>query len=706
MRHAFLFRGLRAAIVLLLSSLAAAQAADAELEEIIVTAGFRDAELLRQAGSVSVLESQRVQDRAAWQLSDMLGALPNVSSSSGGARARFIQMRGIGDLEQFVDPKHYPSVGVLIDGMEIGATATGAVLSDVRQVEVLRGPQGTRFGSTALAGIVNIRTRDPGEVMNGAVKVGYGARAARLLSVAAGGPLTDNLGGRIAAQHAGGDGFIDNAYLGRDDTAELDELSLHGKLVWSGGGNTLRFSGLYLEQDNGYDAFSLDNNRVTLSDEPGRDRQQTWGIGLRGEWALSETLWLEAQLHRRGNDELYAYDEDWLHPGFCGADAACAANAYNSADRYERRRDALSMDARLKSEGETLPWVAGAYAQLRDESLARQYTFLPAAFHSDYDTERYAVYGQIEYAPVDNWNLRAGLRLERFRDEYHDSNGLDTRSRDTYWSGEFTLEYLLAEHTLLYATASRGGKPGGVNTDINFQLPRVSAERFQPFLAARLRFDTETLFNKEAGIKGRYLDRRLRLRLALFHADRDQAQLENWVWDGATFIWTGMLDSADAQNYGGELALDYRLHERLSVFANLAYLQTNVDRLEVFDLDQNQFIVKEDREQAKAPNWQYNIGLAFSLSPSWHGRLEAEGRDSSYYGYYHDGKLDSHTLVHASVRYQHRGIAVQGWARNLFNQDYAAHGLYVAADPRLGVNRTYTQLGEPRAYGFTLAYDF
>ncbi len=88
-------------------------------------------------------------------------------------------MRGVGDLEQFVDPKHFPSVGIVLDGIELSNVASGALLFDTEQVEVLRGPQGTRFGASALAGMINIRGREPGDTPSVDASAGYGNRDGR-----------------------------------------------------------------------------------------------------------------------------------------------------------------------------------------------------------------------------------------------------------------------------------------------------------------------------------------------------------------------------------------------------------------------------------------------------------------------------------------------------------------------------------------------
>jgi iron complex outermembrane recepter protein len=678
--------------------------ADNILEEIIVNAGFRDSELMRSTGSISVLDEQVVHDRAAIHFEETINVLANVNFSAGGTHARFVQVRGVGDLEQFVDPKHFPSVGITIDDIEVGAT--GAVLMDVEQIELLRGPQGTQFGANALAGIISIRTHEPSEIFSGKIDTGYtnfdGWHVGGYLS----GPLSDSVAGRLAIQQNKSDGYYKNEFLQRDDTNERNDVSVRGKLRWAGdNGAELKLIASYVDLDGGYDAFSLDNLRSTLSDNPGHDQQETMALALKGSIPVFTGLTLESIVSRRDSDEAYAFDEDWVYSGFCDGVRCDPLFAFSSTDALLRNSDALAIDVRLKSDPGRTAWVAGVYAQNRNEDLQRQHF---GAFSSDYETERYAIYGQYQIEVADNFNVIAGLRYEHFEDRYNDSNTLITDSTDNYWSGHLSLEYLLGTDTLFYGTLSRSVKPGGVNTETSSSFPIITAS-FQPFLLSRQQFSAETLFNKEVGIKARYLDDKLTMKLALFHMDRSNAQLESFVWDANTFIFTGFLDSSsDAENYGAELEIKYPLTKRAELFTNIGRLKTSVDELTVFDLDSNQFVTRSNREQAKAPNWQYNLGLNLDLSEKLHGRFEIEGRDQSFFGYYHNGQLDGYTLAHASLSYQIGDISLQAWVRNLFDEDYQIHGLYFANDPRDGfsVNRSYYQFGEPRMYGMNVSYSF
>ena len=128
-----------------------------DIEEVIVTADFYQTPLLQVNGSVSVFNAEQIQQRSADHLEQLFNLAPNVNYASGASRGRYIQIRGIGERSQFIDPVN-PSVGVLIDGIDFTGISTAASLLDVAQVEILRGPQGTLYGANALAGLVNITT--------------------------------------------------------------------------------------------------------------------------------------------------------------------------------------------------------------------------------------------------------------------------------------------------------------------------------------------------------------------------------------------------------------------------------------------------------------------------------------------------------------------------------------------------------------------
>ena len=687
---------------------AAASSAVSEpvIEEVLVTADFHASGLMSTPSSISVVSEQVIRDRHAEHLEAILNTVPNVSYTKGSSRARFLQMRGVGDLEQFVDPKHFPSVGIVIDDVDMGGLANAASLFDVQQVEFLRGPQGTRFGTNALAGSVHVRTHEPTESLEGYVDGGYGNYDSWNVGGAIGGPLGARVLGRIAAQRVESDGYIDNKFLGRDDTNGLEETTLRGKLRWlASDRTTLDLTASYFDSSNGYDAFSLDNTRDTLSDEPGQDDQKIWSVALKGDVALSDVWSLESVVTYTDSDLTYGFDEDWTFVGLCdGTLCDPVLDFFSNTDKYQRDRDQWSMDVRLVSDdaGSGRRFVVGLFGQKREENLHREFY---GDFFSDYEADRLALYGEVSEPLGERWRVTAGLRYEDFEDDYDDTHGLSVSSSDDLWSGELTLERFIGDSTLVYGTVSRGTKPGGINSEASSNLPFMQP-RLQPFVGERLTFDAEKLMNYEVGLKGTYFDQRLSLRTAIFYMDRSNAQFESWMWDNVNFLWVGLLDaSSDGENYGLELEAAFALTERVELFGSIGLLDSEFDELTVFDLDLDDFTTVGDRDQAKAPNYSFNVGANVSFTNQLRGRFEIEGRDESHFGYYHDGVIDSYEIVNASLSYRLGAFDLRLWGRNLLDEDYAVHGLYFGNDPRKGwINENYYQFGEPRVYGVSLRY--
>ncbi|WP_188109628.1 TonB-dependent receptor [Pseudohalioglobus sediminis] len=686
-----------------------------ELEEIVVTADFRQTQLMTSAASVSVLGELQFEERGAQHLEDVLSAAPNVSWSTGASRSRFIQMRGVGDLEQYAEPKYYPSVGVIVDDLELGSAANAGMLFDVSQVEVLRGPQGTRFGASAHAGLVKISSKAPTDEFEAQLSGGVGNYGSYRYGGVVSGPLGEQVSGRIAVQQNKGDGYLENRALGRDDSNGYDEVTARGRLLWRPSDTASYDLAVFsFNADNGYDAYSLDNDRNSWADQPGADEQDTLAFTAKGAWQLGNSS-LQATATHLDADLYYGYDADWVSPELC-ARFTCSGGFDTAQEIFERDRTQDTLEVRWLGGGETLDrgdlrYVAGLYANRNDEDLDYAY---PSAWFglyessSRYQTERYALYGELEYGLSDRLSVSGGVRVERFEDDYRDSNGVAHDNSDDLYNGELSLQYDLSDNSFLYATLALASKPGGVNVAASSQFAFMSPE-FQGFMQGNLRFDSESLFNREVGYKTRQFDGRLALRTALFYTTRDAAQLESWMWDESAGLWIGYLDSgSDATAYGLELESSFDLTASVQLFANLGWLETEVDEINTYDLDAGDFVSKRDREQSKSPGYQYSVGVRARFPAGFSGAIEAEGRDESYFGYYHDGKLDSYDLFNANLTWSNGDITVNLWGRNLSDEDYATHGLYFGADPRddFGAwsNQSYYQLGAPRTYGLDVSW--
>ena len=693
-------------------ALAEEHRADA-LQEVVVTATFRELDILTVPASLTVLDQQVIAERGGEHLQDILNAAPNVNFASGASRGRYLQIRGIGERSQFVDPVN-PSVGMLIDDIDVSGMGNAATLFDIRQVEILRGPQGTRFGANALAGMVNIRANDPTEEFEALVSSGYGNYDSWNMGTVVSGPLAEGLLGRLAVQQKRSDGYIDNDFLDRDNTNNIDELSTRGKLRWLASDDlSIDLTGFYVDIDNGYDAFSLDNTRHTLSDQPGHDRQETTAFALSSTWTGHQAFTLKTSVSWSDSNLEYGYDEDWSYNGLC-AGTACDGWEYSSTDNYRRDREASRFEMRFTSTeagqlaGNT-DWVAGVYFDQKDEDLNRAFfdwvLYSPAEFDSRYETENLALYGQLSRPLSERLTLTVGGRWERFEADYSDSRAVKASPDDDLWGGQISLEYSLDDNTLVYGLVSRGYKAGGVNGEA---VGRAASNGFSSsvisFLNERLEFDTETLLNYELGLKGSYFDDSVQLRVAAFFMDRDDMQLKGWYNEGPTFV-DYIDNAASGENIGLEFEALWQLSPRLELFLNLGWLDTEIDN----------FIVKGDggllnksgREQAHAPNYQFNIGGRYDFGDGFYARLEAEGKDSFYFSDSHDQQSDSYELFNASVGYQSLHWDIRLWARNLSDEDYATRGFYFGNDPRkFYADEEYVQYGEPRVVGANATYRF
>lgn len=674
-------------ILLAVGAQAAAQQVDTE---IIVFGELRAAALDMLPGSVTVLDDESIERRNAQHLEEVLALAANVNMASGASRARFFQIRGIGERGQFAEPLN-PSVGLLIDGVDASAVATAATLFDIEQIEVFRGPQGTRYGANALAGLINIKTRAPSDSFEAEAGIDAADYASSTVRGIVSGPLGATLGGRLAAQYHRSDGFLENVYLNRA-TNRRDELSLRGKLRWNTSGHVTVDALLGLiDIDNGYDAFSLDNDRWTRSDEPGRDAQRTGLAGIEISFDGHDDYTIETAVNLAISESNYGYDEDWTYLGFDPA-------GYSSTDYYLRDRNTLTGETRLLSTESgrifngTTDWAAGVYVMDSEVDLTREYTFLSAAFDSTFTVQRQALFGQLD-SSIGAATLTFGLRLERHRARYRDSEGVTFAPSDNLVGWRIGADYPFGNALMGYALLSTGYKAGGFNTDGTLD---TDLREYEP----------ETLTSIELGIKGEFLEGRLTSRLALFSMRRDDVQIASSVTrvrpDGSAEFIDFVGNAARGTNRGIEAELALAATERLRVSASLGLLDSAYSEF-INSAGQN----LAGREQAHAPGHQYSLTGRYALSERWQIDASLEGRGAFFFSDSHDVRSSSYSLIHLGVTYDRDPWRIRLWARNLRDEDTFTRGFFFGNDPRIGYEeRGYTQLGEPRRIGLSLNRSF
>jgi iron complex outermembrane receptor protein len=676
----------------------AAEESSVTLPSIVVTSGFRGAALQEVPTSLTVVDEQKITERNAVHLEDLINLAPNVNSSSGASHAKYFQIRGIGERSQFIGPIN-PSVGVIMDGIDMSNIGGAATMMDAQQVEVLRGPQGTLYGANALAGLINIRSKDPTTVTSGDIEATLGTYNTRRLSAAVGGPINDSVGYRIAFESNKSDGFTENDYLNKDNTNNIDETLLRGKLrIEASDYQMIDLTAFYANIDNGYDAFSLDNTRTTLSDNPGHDRQETSAFAAKSTWTGNDAFTLETSLSYSESDLEYGYDEDWTYAGFYTPDISDPLDGEAiSFDNYIRDNKTITGEARLISapgaelfNGSTT-WATGVYYYNRSTDLHKAYTsnYGNSNFTSEFETTRISVYGQLESKLSEKYILTTGLRIEHAESEYQDNDGASSNPEDVLVGGRLALEYLANQHTTLYGLVSRGYKVGGFNAVDS--LPANLQE-----------FDTETLWNYEIGTKGNWLNNQLQTQVAFFYQKREDAQIKGSrnLNPGGLPDWTDFVGNADkAYSYGVEAEAQWILNSSVSLFGSLGLLDTKLeDASAAFD----------GREAAQAPNYQYTLGANFNHGRGWFSGVDIEGKDAFYFSDSHNQESEAYALLNARAGYKAKDWSVTLWGKNLTDEDTYVRGYYFDNDPNGGWDDSvlYTQLGAPLQLGITAKMNF
>jgi len=661
------------------------------LEEIIVNADYRQSKANDISSSVTVLDANLIRKKNAQHLEDILFNAPNVNLSSGASRARFYQIRGIGERGQFSEPLN-SSVGVIIDGVDFSGIGNAALLYDVEQVEILLGPQGTRYGSNALAGLINLQSKSPTNETSYGLQLENANFDSSGLAGYLSGSISNQLRYRLSAQNLKSDGFNTNQFLSKK-TNQRDEGIVRGKLDWTPSDYVqLGITASTINIDNGYDSFSLDNVRDTISDQPGIDRQQADILSTKLSLTQFAKFKVEALLGYADSKTEYGYDEDWVFNGFHPWE-------YSSSDQYFRDRETTSAELRFVSSdsglifSNTTDWVFGIYSLQQEVDLKRIYTFLSTDFSSRYDIKRFAVYGEINSDLNNNWGLSLGFRGENFDAAYFDSNAINFTPDEILYGGKLALTYRTSTNSLIYASISRGYKTGGFNTDGS--------------LDSDLReFNAEELINYEFGFKGSLYNDQLKTQLALFFMDRADVQIASSVVrsraDGSSEFIDYVGNAAAGSNYGLEASAKFQAANNIMFHGSLGLLKTEYKEF-VNSAGDN----LGGRQQAHAPNYQYTLGVDIRISSSLELDVNIQGKDSFYFSDSHSIRSKDYSLVNASLSYSWKEWQLTLWGRNLNDEDYSVRGFFFGNDPRDNyVAKGYTQLGEPMRYGLTLNMDF
>lgn len=663
-----------------------------DIERVIVSGDFRQTTLDQLSASATILDQERLRSRQPSHIDSVLNSIPNVNFAAGASRGRFVQIRGIGERSQFAEPIN-PSVSFIVDEFDFSGLAAAGLIFDTKQLEVYRGPQATLYGTGALAGAVKLSSNDVGSDAPDYVEARIGNKESYRIEGATGDDINTDWGYRVALVHNRSDGFVENTFLNRSDTANIDETALRFAVEGSvDERTTLALTYRWYDIDNGYDAFSLDNDNKTLSDEPGFDEHQTHAVSARSTTNTAAGDFILIATHASHNIA-YGYDEDWTFTGF-------HPWGYTSFDAYYRDVETqtgemrfVSSDSAALFDGMT-DWTIGVFYKSTEEKLLRQYTYLDSDFASEYTPTTTAIYAQTESRLNENLVLVAGLRVENYDFDYADNNQLTRAFDTTMVGGKVALQYTQGNH-FYYGSISRGYKGAGFNPD-----SRVNDnQRF---------FDEEYNWNYEVGVKGPLFTPDLIARAAIFYMDRKDTQVSDFdviTRDDGTAGFVDIIDNADlGTNKGAELELSWIASDAWQLDASVGYLSATFEGYTLADGTE----VSEQR-QAQSPKWTANLYSEYALTDNMLWRVDIDYKSEYRFSDGHDVTSPSTTLVNSEIVVLHGDWQTSLWVQNAFDREYYTRGFGgFSNDPRdeYAFDEPYYQIGNGRQFGVTVKYAF
>ncbi len=209
---------------------AGADAAQAQLEEVIVTATRRAESMQDVAISILSTDGESIKDMGITRGQEFAADIPAVTISQSPI-GNFIFIRGIGTAG--VNQGLEQSTSIFHDGVYMGRhQLSRSPFMDLERVEVLRGPQAIMFGKNTIGGAIHLITAKPTAELEGQVSALYGNYGEQELSGVLSGPITDTLSGRLSVRGYQMDGYLDNIMSGKDGP-ERDDTTIRAQLAWT-----------------------------------------------------------------------------------------------------------------------------------------------------------------------------------------------------------------------------------------------------------------------------------------------------------------------------------------------------------------------------------------------------------------------------------------------------------------------------------------
>jgi iron complex outermembrane recepter protein len=515
------------------------------LGEVVVTAQKRSERLLETPVPVTAVAAPALLEANQVRLQDYYVRIPGLQVTPGDFHgAPMLTVRGI-TTGGFANP----TVGVVVDDVPYGSS-TGVNLaqeapdidpSELAQVEVLRGPQGTLYGATSLGGLLKYVTVDPafsgfsGRLQVGALGVheandlGYNIRGA--LNV----PVSETLAVRVSAFTRQDPGYIDNPRAKLSDVNERDAYGGRVAALWQPTANTsLKLGALHQRSEsNGSARIFLqptlgELEQLVVADSGGFTTELT---ALN---AIARTSFGPVRVTSITgyNISHFADVQDWSV--FRAAQAQTLFGVPGAVIVNDFTTKKLSQELRIEAPlGDRIDLLAGLF-YTRERTNPRQQDIYGAdpltgrrvgAISFDTNPHTYterAIFATATVRVTESFDVQLGARQSYSKQSTSRFTAFptapttvfpDVRSKDDAFTFLVTPRLRVSPDLMIYARVASGFRPGGPNPNaFGFNLPQT--------------FDPDTTRNYEVGVKGRLFDRRLSYDLSLYRIDWKNMQVQ------------------------------------------------------------------------------------------------------------------------------------------------------------------------------------
>ncbi len=583
------------------------------IEEIVVTARKREESLKDAPVIITAFSDKQIRQLGIDSIDDLSLYTPGLQTSeTSGVNGGSIILRGIGN-SGTVLPFADSSIGLNIDGMQVASNNVRKVsMLDMRQIEVLRGPQALFFGKNSPGGVIYITTADPGDEFEAEATLGYETESQdKYLRAILSAPLSDTVGVRLVAQHTDLDGYWEVKHVDGGGNPLVipadfdkwpegeetyfratlladpsDQLSIRAKLhhmaSYTGGGNTV--SAQRIDCPNGAPAgfqipYPCEKGTKNLyigaaPPIPGFD-----GNTFRDFTDILATFELNYEFDQHTFTSLTGY---WDHDEDAPQNPSTGPVAVIVLDILTFTGEQLTQEFRLTSSYDsTFNFTLGAFAEWKEtyqNAKAWLYVFgfgIPENSARD-DQSAYSVFAQAEFDINERTTLFAGARYSYEEKENttlvggvdFTANMKDPKVDFNNVSPEVTLLYTPSDEWTLFASYKEGFKSGG-----NFPGNPASVAAAAPG-TFDTSFDEELVTGFEFGAKGVLFDDTLSLNIGLYSFDYDDLQVTGVSGDTASGTITfRVVNAASADVQGADLDFVWLPSELegVTVRGNVAY---------------------------------------------------------------------------------------------------------------------------------------